>query len=207
MTTNADTVLTFWFGESPASTQEQLLQKIQRWFQGGAELDRQIAERFGGAVELAIAGGFAEWEGDPRSCLALIVVLDQFTRSIYRGDPKAFLGDARAQQLVLRALDAGWLPLLAYEERQFLLMPLLHAEHVPLQERFLELIERHVAEAPPPLRATYAMAVEQSRKYLDVITRFGRFPHRNAVLGRESSAEEIVFLKAWEARRRPSPPG
>ena len=145
-------------------------------------------------------GELDSWAATPRGRIALIILIDQFTRSIYRDSPRAFAGDVRAQQLSLDGLATPY----PHEERQFLLMPLLHAEDLKLQQLGLDEIEKHVASAPELLRPMFAMGLEQSRKYLDVIARFGRFPHRNAALGRTSTPEEQQFLRDWSERQPPS---
>ncbi|MGZ6143765.1 MAG: DUF924 family protein [Myxococcales bacterium] len=194
-------VLAFWLGE-PARSPAELRAKLQRWYQGGAALDDLIRKKFGDDVEKALAGDLDAWAATPRGRVALIVLIDQFTRSIFRDSPRAFEGDAKAQHLALEALDS--VLLYSTEERQFLIMPLLHAEDLSLQETGLHEIEAHVEAAPEELRPLYAMGIEQSRKYRDVIARFGRFPHRNAALGRTSTPEEEEFLADWAAKQAPS---
>ena len=201
MTTPQD-VLEFWFGE-PALDRSALLVKIRRWFDGGPEVDRSVADEFSELVEEALRGELDEWAQYPEDRLALILVLDQFTRTIYRDTPRAFAGDPTAQRLAVEAFDAGWHHRLGSEEKLFLTMPLVHAEQRALQERACDLMQALVDDAPPPLREVFSMAVEQSQKYCDIITRFGRFPHRNAVLGRSSTEDELEFLRDWEAKRRP----
>jgi uncharacterized protein (DUF924 family) len=208
--TTPDEVLEFWLG-TPATTAAALGAKITRWYEGGVELDRAIDERFRATIDEAIAGGLREWTeaspsgapAHPKGWLALIIVLDQFTRSAFRGSPRAFAGDARATALTLEALASGAVDRLDAEERQFALMPLLHAEDPALQARARAELERHVASVPAELRPVFGGGVEQARKYQSIIDRFGRFPHRNAVLGRTSTPEELVFLKDWESKRRP----
>ncbi len=196
-----DEVLAFWFGPE-AKTPTELRAKLQRWYQGGAALDDHIRKKFGALVEQALSGGLDAWAATPRGRIALIILLDQFTRSIFRDSARAFEGDRKAQQLALEALDS--VALYTTEERQFLLMPLLHAEDLALQETCVHEMEAHVADAPEALRPLYEMGLEQARKYRYVIEKFGRFPHRNAVLGRRSTPEEEEFLKTWAQRAAPS---
>jgi uncharacterized protein (DUF924 family) len=184
-----------------------LLAKIERWYDGGPEVDRSITERFSELVEQALRGELDDWGHHPAERLALILVLDQFTRTVYRNTPRAFAGDMMAQRLAVQALDAGWHHELGSEEKMFLIMPLVHAERRALQERACALMQELTDDAPPPLRDVFAMGIEQTGKYCDIITRFGRFPHRNAVLGRESTPEELEFLRDWEAKRKPKSPG
>lgn len=196
-----DEVLSFWFGPE-AKTPAELRAKLGRWYQGGPALDDLIRKKFGALVEQALSGELDGWASTPRGRIALIVLLDQFTRSIFRDSPRAFEGDKKAQQLAVEALDG--LALFSVEERQFLIMPLLHAEELGLQEMGVHEMQDHVDAAPEELRPLFAMGLEQSRKYRDVIARFGRFPHRNAALARTSTPEEEDFLKDWAAKQAPA---
>ncbi len=198
-----DDVLEYWFGE-PAIDTEGYGKKIRRWFMGGPAMDAEIVERFGARVEQALAGELEGWASTIRGRLALILLLDQFTRSIYRDDPRAFSGDAKAQALAVDAFDRGLHRELTMEERQFLAMPLTHAENLALQERNVALTEELYAEAPTWQQQVMTMGLEQSRKYRDVIARFGRFPHRNKVLGRVNTPDEENFLVDWAQKMRPS---
>ncbi len=198
-----DDVLEFWFGE-PIGTEEELWRKVKFWFKGGPAVDEVIRERFGTDVDLALEGKLEDWAGTPRGVLALVLLLDQFTRGIYRDSPRAFAGDERAQALAQRAFDGGMERDLAIFEKQFLAMPFLHAEDPALQARALEQAQRRLAEAPESQKRFFSDGIEQTRKYQEVIRRFGRFPHRNAVLGRESTPEEAEFLKDWAAKAAPT---
>lgn len=195
-------VLGYWFREQPADA-AAAMPEMYRWFQSGPEVDQEIIARFAPAVEAAVAGGLATWEAEPRDRLALVIVLDQFTRNVYRNDPRTHAGDARAQRLTVDALERGLDRTLSFWERLFLGMPLRHAEDVALQSRGLEDARRMVRECPPALEPIAAMAVEQSEKYLAIVTRFGRFPHRNEILGRASTPEEKAFLVDWTDKQPP----
>jgi uncharacterized protein (DUF924 family) len=199
----ADDVLAYWLGV-PATNADELKLQMRRWYQGGEEMDRAIAADFTHDTEQALAGALDGWAADPHGRVALILLLDQFARSLYRDTPKAYAGDPAAQRLCVEALDRGLEANLAIAERNFLIMPLLHAEELALQERGISEMDRFVAAAPPALQPIYAMGIEQSRKYRDVIARFGRFPHRNAVLGRTSTPEELDFLRDWSAKQPPT---
>ena len=204
MPTTPDDVLRFWFGDAPAATAPDLQNRFRRWFMGGPSLDAEIVARFGEAIDAAVEGGLREWEGSPDGTLALIVLLDQFTRSAYRDQARMYAGDPRAQRLAVAALDrgidAGW----DTERKQFLRMPLVHAEDLGLQQRSAAETDGVIMGAPEHLRPLFSMGREQTRKYLDIVGRFGRFPHRNAILGRTSTAEEVEFLEEWADRMPPS---
>jgi uncharacterized protein (DUF924 family) len=189
-------VLAFWFGE-PAQDVDQLKAKMKRWFGGGPELDATIKREFGAEIDAAVEGKLDAWLAEPKGWLALVVLLDQFTRNAYRGDAKTHAGDARAVKLTKEALERGELRALPLEERHFALMPLLHAEDAECQALFAKEIAALVTDAPAALRPGYSGGVEQSQKYSDIIRRFGRFPHRNKILGRQSTPEEEEFLKDW----------
>jgi uncharacterized protein (DUF924 family) len=173
----ADDILDFWFGPDPVERPE--------WFRADAAFDREIAERFGLLIELALAGQLDDWAGTPRGALARLIVLDQFTRNACRGTPRAFAGDrqalAGARRMVRERQDEA-LPDL---QRTFVYLPFEHAEDIDAQREALRLFARLGA----------GDAGQWAQKHHDVIQRFGRFPHRNAILGRASTPEEIEFLK------------
>ncbi len=195
-------VLTFWFGE-PAKDAEELKTKLRRWFGGGPALDAEIKQKFGAEIDAAVEGKLDAWLAEPKGWLGLLILLDQFTRNAYRGDPKTHAGDARAVKLTLDALESGRLHALPIQERHFALMPLLHAEDVACQARYREEFAKFMRDVPEPLRPFYAGGIEQGEKYGDVIRRFGRFPHRNALLGRKSTPEEEAFMKDWLEKAPP----
>ncbi len=191
---SAQDVLDFWFGDGlqhdwPGNDRHAL------WFGGGAEQDEGIRRRFGALVASALGNGLVEWESALSSRLALVVVLDQFSRNVHRGQASAFAGDARAQQLVLATLAAGEDSHLARVGRVFLYMPLMHAEDLALQERCVERFSVLHDNSPPALREKLAGHLHFAREHRDIVQRYGRFPHRNAALGRQSTADEIVFLR------------
>jgi uncharacterized protein (DUF924 family) len=190
-------VLTWWFGEAVATTPQELGPKTARWFRDGAKLDAEVREKFGALVEEAVTGGLGDWEATLEGRLALIILLDQFTRHVFRDQPRMYAGDQRAQQLSVALFASGEGRRLRIDWRHFSMMPMLHSEDVALHARSVEEIDAIVAEAPPFMQTFFSMAIEQSRKYRDVIQRFGRFPHRNAILGRVSSPEEQAFLETF----------
>jgi uncharacterized protein (DUF924 family) len=201
-----DEVLEFWFGAAALDPAAAVFSPadMRRWFAGGEEIDKTIRERFGALVDRALAGELDDWAMDIRSRVALILLLDQFPRNIYRDTPQAYAGDERAQRLVHEALDGSLDSALRPEERLFLVMPLMHAEDLRAQDRLAVEMERLREGALPALRPLFDAGVEQSKKYRDIIARFGRFPHRNAALGRESTPEEVEFLRDWKEKMPPA---
>jgi uncharacterized protein (DUF924 family) len=194
---DAAAVLTYWFGDErdPIDGVAALERRGAKWFYGGPEVDREIAARFGGDLERARRGELDDWATDARDRLALIVLLDQFSRNVFRGTPLAFAQDPAAQRLAVSGLEASMDQSLALHERMFFSLPLSHAEDRILQERGLAYAERVTNEAPAAVRPFYERGLEMTRKHHDVVVRFGRFPTRNATLGRASTPEEITYLE------------
>ena len=184
--TGPDAVLDFWFGA--AGSAEHGTQR-KAWFVKDAAFDRAIAERFGATIEQALRGELGAWAATPEGALARIVVLDQFTRNAFRGERRAFAGDAQAlagaSALVGSRQDETLPPLM----RAFAYLPFEHAEGMAMQDEAVRLFTRLVAVAPE-LRSM----LDYAHKHRAVIERFGRFPHRNAILGRRSTAEELEYV-------------
>ncbi|HEX7031192.1 MAG TPA: DUF924 family protein [Gammaproteobacteria bacterium] len=191
-------VLDFWFGGVSRSDGDDAAgseNPFQRWFGGADAFDAEIRERFGALIDTALEGGLADWEDDVPSRLALILLLDQFPRNVFRRTARAFAGDERALGLARRTVANGEDERLAPAERFFLLMPYQHAEDRDTQAEGVRLFEELAALAVPgPLKKMLASGLEYARKHCDIIARFGRFPYRNAVLGRETTAEEEKWL-------------
>lgn len=181
MDPRATDVLAFWFGPADTARAE--------WFRKDAAFDALIGERFGALVEQALGGALRDWDGRAESALARLLLLDQFTRNIHRGTPRAFAGDAQAlalaRALVARGDDAALPPL----RRVFVYLPFEHAEDMDAQHESLRLFG--ALAALDPAMAEFA---GYARRHAEVIERFGRFPHRNPILGRMSTPEEAVFL-------------
>ena len=180
-----DSVLGFWF--SPDMRKQ--------WFTGGAELDGDIRQRFGPAVALAQAGELIEWESEAQSRLALVILLDQFPRNIFRGKSEAFASDERAQRLVSQALACGIDLSLSWLGRMVFYMPLMHAEDLQLQEEGVRRFRSLAVAAPDDLREDMQSSLRSSEQHRDIIARLGRFPHRNSALGRTNTALESDFLE------------
>lgn len=190
---NPDDVLDFWLGDGvQLGWPTQDLGK--RWFGGGAALDEEIKTRFGDRVRQAVAGGLPDWEPQITSRLALIILLDQFTRNVWRGSAQAFAGDARAQALVLRTLAQKGDLQLPWVGRLFLYMPLMHAESPALQTECVAQFTQLLQSAPQHLKERLQGNLDFARQHKEIIARFGRFPYRNAALGRTSTDEEDKFL-------------
>lgn len=182
MDPRASEVLDFWFAGSTAPRAE--------WFRKDAAFDAQIAQRFGALIEQALAGGLAPWTQQPSTALAQVIVLDQFTRNVFRDTPRAFAGDAlalpAARAMVARGDDLA-LPAL---RRLFVYLPFEHAEDRATQQESLRLFAALTAA-----EGSTAGFEDYAQRHAEVIERFGRFPHRNDVLGRDSTAEELLFLQ------------
>ncbi|RYX97494.1 MAG: DUF924 domain-containing protein [Comamonadaceae bacterium] len=189
----AAAVLEFWLADGVTlDWPSQDLGKV--WFGNDLALDGRIREKFGPLVDEALSGGLKTWENDPLQRLALIILLDQFTRNLFRGKAEAFAGDARTQQLTMDAVERGWDHGMTCAARVFLYMPLMHAEDLALQQecviRFAELHD----EAPEAVKKNIQGSLEFAEKHRDIVAIFGRFPHRNAALGRTDTVEEREFL-------------
>jgi len=172
---SAAAVLTFWFEDSAP----------EQWYSKDAAFDDAIRDDFETTVAAALASRLDGWADDAGGCLALILLLDQFTRNIYRDSPRAFSGDEMALALSLRCIDRDYIAHDNPAYRQFMLMPMMHSENLAIQDQSLPLFER----------LTNPMTYEYAVRHRDIIARFGRFPHRNAILGRPSTDEEVAFLK------------
>lgn len=195
-------LLSFWIGQ-PAETAPELYAKYQRWYQDGPELDQAIEKGYGKVVEAAIGGQLDSWRASVSGRLALLITLDQFTRNIYRGTARAYAGDPAALALALDTFDRGLHGSYSLEERLFVLMPLVHAESVEILGRAVSLADEMMSQAPAELREPWAFGAARVRKYHALIERFGRFPGRNAALGRSSIAAERAYLAEEEERGSP----
>jgi uncharacterized protein (DUF924 family) len=201
-------VLSYWFPEDDIfdADQEQFGRQMQWWFQGGPEVDRQITERFAQVLEQARRGELDHWADTPRGRLALIVVLDQFSRNVYRGSALSYAQDEKALELAVEGIDAEMDRELSPMERIFFWMPLGHSEDLALHERIVRNQEEGTANAPPHLRAMAEFGISQARAARDVIARFGRHPHRNEILGRTSTPEELEYLRTETPPHMRRPP-
>lgn len=179
-------VLDFWFGPRAGPDHGK---SRPEWFRKDDAFDADLRRRFEPVHGAAHAGALDDWQAVPHSALALVIVLDQFSRNMYRGSPRAFASDAKVLGVARAAVDRGFDQALSATERSFLYLPFEHGEDLPTQNRSVELFER-LREFPGMLQA-----IDYAYRHRAVIERFGRFPHRNAILGRPSTPEEIEFLK------------
>lgn len=195
----------FWFGKVPL-TPETLKRRMQLWF-GGAESaevlrhrDELIRSKFAPLIEQAASGELSSWADGPRRRLSLIVLLDQFPRNIYRGTSRAFAYDAQALQLSLSGMNSGADAALDHVQRIFFYMPLQHAEQLEVQDESVAAYRRLCGEAPENLRSFFEATSKYAEAHRAVIQRFGRFPHRNRVLGRRNTPDEDEYLNGGADR-------
>jgi len=189
----ATAVLDFWFGtlvDDVATAQAQ--RKL--WWSKDPAVDADMRRRFAGLVDAAAAGVHDDWAASPRGQLALILLFDQFPRNIHRDTPQAFAFDARALPLAQGLVSTEGDRALRRIERVFCYLPLEHAESIETQDRSVELFRALAADTQEHQRETFAGYVDYALRHRDVIARFGRFPHRNRILGRRSTPEENEFL-------------
>ena len=190
-------ILEFWFGTFPNAWTGDA-SKQDMWFKNGADYDTEIFSRFGGDYFRAVDGELDSWAESPRGRLALIILLDQFSRHIHRGSAEAFAQDEKAQQLCIEGISAGDDQNLHPVERSFFYLPLEHAEDLERQNLAIEAYSQLIQDVPEQYRQPLEVALEWAQKHHYVIERFGRFPELNEILGRESSEEETAFIKEAE---------
>ncbi|MGP6458056.1 DUF924 family protein [Pseudomonas parakoreensis] len=186
-------LLDWWFGHAE-SPREISADKGTLWFGKKDRQDLEARERFGVFVDQALAGELTEWTQRPEGWLAVVLLLDQLPRMIFRDTPKAFSGDLRAQKLVAQGIAADFDRQLKPIQRVFIYLVFEHCENLAVQNEAVSRFIGLLAEQPEAERAVFADNLDYAERHQKVIARFGRFPHRNAVLGRESTAEELAFL-------------
>jgi uncharacterized protein (DUF924 family) len=184
-------VLDHWLGERSETPPDPA--RIERWFVEDPAVDAEIRRRFESLVEAALADGLHEWERDPSERVALIVLLDQFPRNLYRGDARSFAGDARALRLT-RGFSSEEMATLHPLERYFVLLPWMHSEDLGDQRVGERAYAEAAATVAEPFRSLFEGSREFAARHRELIERFGRFPHRNEMLGRISTPEEAAFL-------------
>ena len=191
--TRIERILAFWFKEQELSA-PQVDRRMEVWFGEDPDFDRDIEAGFAGEVEQASDGVIDYWAHQPKGRLALIILLDQFRRNIYRNTKEAFARDALALKLCVQGAmekkDKGLSPI----QRVFFYMPLQHAESRKVQAKSVEIYRRLAEAVSPTYRETFETIAQFAELHRDIIERFGRFPHRNKVLGRKNTAEEEEYL-------------
>jgi len=187
-------ILAFWFADAVGDP-AKAMQRRSFWFQANPAVDESISQRFSTSVRFAARGEFRSWEQAPRSCLALVILLDQFSRNLYRGKAEAFQYDSRALDVASRGVAAGYLEHLSLVEQCIFVLPYEHSEDVSVQRAGIELLEQIVDGADPEWEPSARLSLDFARRHLEIVERFGRFPHRNAVLGRPSTPAEQAYLE------------
>lgn len=187
-------VLDFWFGQ-PGPAADVAARQSKLWFGKSAANDQQVTERFAGTLIAAGSGKLDHWALTPRSQLALIVVLDQFPHHIHRDHGQSFAYDAQSLALAQAMIQNGDAARVAPIERVFVYLPLEHTESLALQDESVALYAQLAADASAAERPLFKGFLDYAQQHRDVVARFGRFPHRNELLGRPGTTEEIEFLK------------
>lgn len=195
MQPDAQAVLDFWFAdalEDPAKCEA----RGEFWFGANPQTDTEIQTRFGNVLMLASMEQLNDWTQSPQGRLALIITLDQFPRNIYRAQPEAFAHDDLALELMIEGLETNTLDKLHPVQQGFFLMPTQHSEDISVQQQGLNLYQTCEEKAPEPWQPQMKQYREFAQAHLEIIQRFGRFPHRNAILGRTNTQEETDYLNA-----------
>jgi uncharacterized protein (DUF924 family) len=194
MAENSDSLLRAWFG-GDLETPESVAARSQAWFGGDQSFDDLVRHQFSALPDQAVRGDLDRWRGPARSTLALAIALDQLPRNLFRGSPQAFAYDSAALDVSRWALDRDLDGQLHPVEAVFIYLPLEHAEDLEIQvqcaARFRALLER----APGVLLSQFESFLSYAERHREVIERFGRFPHRNQILGRPSTVDELRYLK------------
>jgi len=190
----ASAILDYWFGS--ATTDAAIAQAQKKlWWSKDDTVDADMRSRYGDLMAAAAGGAHDDWAAEPRGRLALILLFDQFPRNMYRDTPRAFSFDHFARELALAGIACGADQQLRPIERVFCYLPLEHAESLELQERCVALYTALAADVPEADQPVFAGYVNFAQRHHDIISRYGRFPHRNRILGRTSTQEETAFLQ------------
>ncbi len=195
MNAEIESVLDFWFADAREAPARNAV-----WFLGNPTFDAEIRTRFGDLVEAARAGELDPWQETPRGALAWVILVDQFSRNLHRGTAAAFEADARALEVAKRAIERGWDRELPLVERVFFYLPFEHAENLHDQDRCVALLCGLESECDTNWKPLFSGYVGFGRHHQEIVARFGRFPHRNRVLGREDTDAERAFLEAGGSR-------
>ena len=197
MNDTMEKILEFWFGTFPDAHSSDP-KKVDMWFKNGSQYDQEIFVTFGGHYEKAVCGELDHWLDMPRGRLALIILLDQFSRHIHRGTADSFAQDLKAQQICIDGISAGDDFKLHPVERSFFYLPLEHAEDIERQELSIQAYTQLFHDVPESHQQPYKMTLDYAMRHHYVIEQFGRFPELNEILGRESTPEELEFIKSGE---------
>jgi uncharacterized protein (DUF924 family) len=190
-------ILEFWFGTFPDAHSSDP-KKVDMWFQNGADYDQEIFVSFGGIYDEAVSGALNHWLDMPRGKLALIIVLDQFSRHLHRGHAESFTQDIKAQEICVDGISAGDDSKLHPVERIFFYLPLEHAEDIERQELSVQAFAQLSQDVPESHQQPFKSSLDYAMQHHYVIEQFGRFPELNEILGRESTPEEIEFIESGE---------
>ena len=190
-----DTIRKYWFGAALEDAAVTARERARLWWSKNPESDDEIRRRFESWIIKAGSGELDNWASNPQDRLALILLTDQFPRSIYRDLAKAFAFDSKALSLAHTGIDAGFDAALRPLEKVFFYLPLEHSESLADQKRSVSLFQKLVDDASPDQKPTFAEYLDFAARHRDIISRFGRFPHRNKALGRISTSEELSFLQ------------
>ena len=189
----AESILDFWFGklDDDGLAAES---KKSCWFKKDASFDASIKRRFESYLETALMGAYDRWTSSAGGTTALIIMLDQFPRNIYRGSGKSFHWDKKALAISTKAIDDGLISELPASWAYFVLMPTMHSEDLAMQDLCVKMMESLGASHKEGAKKMFEVALDYAIQHRDIIARFGRFPHRNELLARESTKEELSFL-------------
>ncbi len=190
----AESILEYWFG-TEADDVVAARQKAELWWKKNPNVDQEIRERFASLLDSAVNGSLDDWLTDPRGRLAMIILADQFSRNMYRDTPRSFAFDSFAQTWCKAGLESGADRLLRPIERVFFHLPLEHSESLEDQLRSVALCKELAQSVPEAHRELFDGYLNYAVRHCDIVQRFSRFPHRNAILGRASTDEEVAFLR------------
>lgn len=179
MLITSDEIVTFWFSGRIKPL----------WFDSTPEFDQELREKYLATYQVALKGELSDWETSPQGALALVICLDQFPLNMFRGKPESFAGEAQSRQVAARAIEQGFDQELEGAQKAFLYLPFMHSEDIKDQDRVVELFSR----------AGLENNLHWAKHHREIVRRFGRFPHRNAILGRDSTPEELAYLASDEA--------
>ena len=191
--TNPEAVIDFWFGPQPGGFSDAGTRK--RWFASDPAFDREISQKFGSLLQSAATGALAPWLDEAKGCLAFIVVTDQFSRQVHRGSVEAFATDPLALSAAREGVARGFDLALGYDQRAFFYLPFEHSESAEDQHTSVELFTHLAADTPGSHSHNAEETLRFALAHRDIVVQFGRFPHRNATLGRASTPAELEFLR------------